>query len=488
MNPDVEKKLLAAAMHRREMLARVEAFDPFVIDSRPTEKQLEVLKDIGKYNSRYVVAANRTGKSQIGGREGAWLFTGTHPYFDAKAAWGDRPLTLVVLGQTTKQIETVLWGEKIKPFLDEADYQVHSSGGVLQSVSHRRNGNRLIFISHNNANEARKNSQAFSAQWVWLDEMPSQLSLFAELEVRTMSSNGRFICTFTPLIRNPEIKNKIENLDERYARKYKFSMMDNPANWPRKDIILAQLAGLPEGERNARLHGDWFIGDRGVYRFDENNHIENPEGYHAAWRHVEIVDPAAAGYAGYALLAECPKTHRWYVIRAEIIPGDTATDLMPAFAKRSAGVNLIRRICDPHEAWFIKEANKAKVIYHGVYNKNNNRKLELIKQLQDRLDDGRLKVTDWAGDQVVEQFISCQWSEAREDKIVRSSDYHILDCLQYFCDQIPKPETRPADMSWEQQLLTQHFARKQQDAKKAERKKKLTFGRIPRPKIYRGGY
>jgi len=488
MNADVEKKLLAAALQRREALARKESFDPHVIGSVPTAKQLEVLRDIEAFYSRYVVAGNQSGKTMLAGREAAWIFTNTHPYIDTKAVWGDRPLIMLILGQTTKQLETEIWGNKIQPHLDPAEYQVHSSGGVLQSVSHRKNGNKILFISHHNANDARKNSQAFVAQWVWLDEMPSSLSLFSELETRTIATKGRFICTFTPLIRNPEIKKKIETVDSRYGKKYKFAMFDNPIYAGREDELMARYSALPEGERNARLYGEWFIGDRGVYRFDEIHHMENPEGYHPAWRHVEVVDPAAAGYAGYALLAENPKNHSWYLIRAENVQGDSASELLQSFQKRSEGVNLIRRISDPHEQWFIKEANKAKVVYHGVFNKNNNRKLELIKQLQDRLDDGRLKITDWAGEAVVEQFATCQWSETREDKIVRSSDYHILDCLQYFCDQIPKPETRPADMSWEQQLIMQHNARKTAAATKDKSKRKLTFGRIPRPKINRGWY
>lgn len=482
----IDKKLLAAAIMRRETILRKESFDPFALGSRPTEKQNQVLIDIKDYYSRYVVAANQTGKSLLGAREAVWIFTNTHPYFDTKEIWGDRPLTMLILGQTTKQLESEIWTNKIKPHLEVDTYQIHSSGGALQSVSHKKTGNRMIFISHHNANDARKNSQAFVAQWVWLDEMPSSLSLFSELETRTIATKGRFICTFTPLIRNLQIKNKIESVDAKYGKKYRFEMLDNPIYKGREEELIARYSALPEGERNARLYGEWYVGDRGVYRFNPDDHVEDPALYHPSWRHVEVVDPAAAGFAGYALFAENPSTKVWFLVKAENVKGDSATELLVEFVKRSEGVNVIKRISDPHEVWFIKEAAKAKIFYAGVFNKNNNRKLELIKQLQERMDDGRLKLTNWAGDAVIEQFMACQWSETREDKIIRASDYHILDCLQYFCDGIPKPETVVADMTWEKQIHLAHHARKAAE-KKSQSRPKLTFG-LRKSRIHKREY
>lgn len=471
----VEKQLLAAAMQRKEAMARKESFDPYVLGSQPTEKQQAVLDDINSYSSRYVVAANQSGKSILGGREAAWIFSGTHPTFDTKAMWGDRPLIMLVLGQTTKQLETELWGNKIQPHLDPNCYKVHTSGGTLQQVSHKKNGNKMLFISHHNANDARKNAQSFVAQWVWIDEMPSSVSLFVELETRTIATQGKFLCTFTPLIRNVQIKNKIETVDARYGKKYKFSMLDNPIYAGREDEILARYSALAEGEKNARLYGEWYIGSRGVYKFEADSHMEDPVGYHPSWRHVEVVDPAASGMAGYILMAENPSTKVWYAIKAENIKGDSATDLLPEFMRRSDGVNLIKRVSDPHEVWFIKEAQKQKIFYQGVFNKNNNRKIELIKQLQIALDTNKIKISYWAGDMVIDQFNACQWSETHDDKIVHASEYHILDCLQYFCDAIPKPVLLSADVTWEQSIRIQHRERKKvlEDKKN---KPRLTFG------------
>lgn len=486
MDITAEKRLLAEAMKRAEQLARRDSFDPHAVGSKPTEKQEEILRDIVDFSSRYCVAANQTGKTMIGAREAAWMFTGTHPYLDTKALWGDRPLTMLVLGQTTAQLTTEIWERKLEPHLIGVEYKKDMSGGVIQSVTHKKNGNKIIFISHHNANDARKNAQSFVAQWVWLDEMPQSLSLFAELETRTIATKGKFLCTFTPLIRNLEIKNKIENGDPSFCKKYRLAMLDNPIYKGREEEMMARYATLPEGERNARLYGEWYVGERGVYRFDPDLHVAEPVDYHQSWRHVEVVDPAASGFSGYALLAEDPITHKWYAVKAQNVEGRSPTELIEAFRRLSYGVNLIKRISDPHEAWFIKEAARHKLIYTGVYNKNNYRKLELIKQLQERLDDGKLIITPWAGQGVLEQFLSCQWSETRSDKIVRASDYHILDCLQYFCDSIPKPEPARTDITWEQNIQRMHRERLAKEAKTKD-KPKLTFGSW-KPRVHRRSY
>jgi phage terminase large subunit-like protein len=471
-----EKRLIAAALRRRELLQRRQAFDAYRPDSRPTGMQQTILDDINSQLCRYVIAGNQSGKSQLGARECAWIFEGTHPNFNAAEHWGERPLTMLVLGRTTKQLQEEIWERKIKPHLDSQCYIENKSAGVLQSVKHRNSGNIIIFISHNNVNEARQNAQAFVAHWVWLDEMPNSISLFAELEMRTIANKGRFLTTFTPLIKNLEIKNKIENIDPRVGKKYQFGMLSNPLYEGREEEIMAQFASLPEGERNARLYGDWFFGDRSVYDFDPNLHVADPENYSPSWRHMEVVDPAGSSDSGYTLWAECPKSKVWYLIKAKYVAGTAPSDLVKRFQEESYGVNIIRRRSDPHEVFFIKEAAKQRINYEGVYAKNAGLKMELIKTVQEMLNAGRIKITTWAGEDIIEEFVSCQWSETKADSIQFKSRFHILDAVQYFCYDIPKPENTPVAMTWEQELRFNHKLRKEKENRSD--KPKLRFGRF----------
>jgi len=243
---------------------------------------------------------------------------------------------------------------------------------------------------------------------------------------------------------------------------------------------LAQFNALPEGERKARLYGEWFFGDRNVYSF-KDQFRQDPLNYSPSWRHMEVVDPAASSDSGYSLWAECPNTKVWYCIKAKYIPGDAASELLQAFQRESAGYNVIKRRTDPHEVFFIKEANKAKVYYEGVYAKNNNLKMDLIKNVQEMLNNGRIKITTWAGDDIIQEFLSCQWSETKADTILFKSRFHILDTVQYFCYDIPKPLDMPVSMEWEAQLRFAHKQRKAQEYQ-ASNKKVLNFGKF-KPRI-----
>jgi hypothetical protein len=466
-----QQQVITAALRRYQALQRDECMDPFVLESRPTKKQFEVLRGINHYPIRAVIAGNQTGKSLLGGRETAWLFQENHPFFTRPAEWQQEPLMILVIGQVGEQLESNLWNRKIKPFLDPGCYKEVRIGNSLQRVINTKNGNTIIFISHHDANAARKTAQGYVAHYVWLDEMPNSLSLVAELQTRIIAKNARLLITFTPLLQNVDIKNFIEGLKDPIGKKYRFNMLDNPIYKGREDQIIQQYATLPEAERNARLFGEWFSGALSVYDFNPDMHVAPiPQEYRASWNHVEAVDPAASGKTGYILLAQSPVQRTWYVVNSKYVDGAAATDLLDRIEILSAGYNTIRKVSDPHEVWFIKEASKRGRIYSGVYNKTQ-RKHELIKGLQEALTSGKLKIgSDNA--ELIQELVGCQWSETSEDKIVGASKYHLLDALQYALDNLPKDSTPVVAIHPDPVVQNDIEIRaKNQERKKAERKK-----------------
>jgi hypothetical protein len=431
-----QKRLAAAALRRYQSLQRDECINPEELESRPSAKQYEVFKSIKDISTRIVVAGNRAGKTVIGGREVAWLVENKHPYIKREELWGAKPLTVLVLGQVGEQIESNLWREKIKPFLTPGTFKEVRIGNALQRVEFKDTGDRIIFVSHHNANEARKTAQGYDAQYVWIDEMPNSLSLIAELQMRIMADNGRLLITFTPLLRNVDIKNWVEG-ESTHKRKFKFNTLDNPIFKGREQQIIEEFMQYPESERRARLYGDWYAGDLAVYNLDFDKHIvELPEDYKPSWDHIESVDPAASGQMGYVLLAQSPLQRTWFVVKSKYIKGAAATDLLDKLYVESAGYNIVKRVSDPHEVWFIKEALKRDIIYMGVYNKTK-RKAELIKNVQHKLTDNSLKISKACTD-LIQELVSAQWSETVEDKIENSTRYHCLDALQYAADSVPQ--------------------------------------------------
>jgi phage terminase large subunit-like protein len=463
----VVQQNLSTAIEKLKVLERQNCFDAFHPESRPTEKQLTVFKEIADVACRYVVAGNQSGKSQMGAREVSWIFNHQHPYWDTKEQFGETPLLILVIGRVGEQVETELWSRKIKPFLAPGTYKEVRTGSSLQRVIHKENGNTIIFLSHHNVNEAREKAQAFTAAFVWLDEMPKSLSLVIELELRTIANNGKMLTTFTPLIRDPKIKDKIENVQLPVGKKYQFAMLDNPIYVGREAEIAERFKSVPEDERNARLYGEWFKGGMQVYNFDAKNDVVTPAGYHPSWAHIEIIDPAASGKAGLLLLANRPETNEWYAVKGLYIKGVAPTDLLDEVETHTSGYNLIRKICDPHETWYIKEAAKRKRYYSGVYKKNE-RKHELIKNLGQALNH-KIFITEWVP-LLIDDLDSCMWAEDRVDKIIGASRFHLLDCAQYGCDNLPKMSETVKPKTWEHELRTANKKRMARKGKLIARK------------------
>lgn len=469
---DLQKKRhLAGMLRRKKMLRMQDCFNPRDLDSRPTEMQQVALDAINTHSERYVLGGNQSGKSNLGGKECAMILTNTHSNWIKKPK---HPLLLLVVGKTHKILKEELWESKIKPFLIEGTYKIGRDGQTMTSITHD-NGNRLLFFSHKSPEECREAVQSFVADWVWLDEMPSSYRLLTELHTRCQATSAPFLATFTPLLLNAEIKNHVDNGDRRLVKKIFLRTYDNPV-YTEEQLrdMKDKHALMSEAERETRTEGAWFAGENAVYDFVDTRHCESPEGYHPMWRHLEAVDPAASGKAGYALLAEDPDTGIWYVMKDEYIDGKAGSELVDIVKKLTGTVNCVKRVSDTM-TWFTKEAAIKNITYNIPYNKNN-RKEELIKGLQEAITQGKLKVAPWCK-LTIDEFISCQWSESG-NRIINAQHYHLLDCLQYAVDAFPSVSKIPVDQTIYQMMRDKHRARKAIEAQKMQRKNTISYARI----------
>lgn len=470
-----QHKLLAAAVRRLESLNRKDAFDPVDPESRPTAPQQEVIDDFGKVRTQWIVAGNQSGKSQTCARLVSWVAEDMHPTWKRPAAWSNEALLILICARTGKQIEESLW-PKIKSYLSPGTYKEVRLGNILQRVE-LENGNRLVFQSLENPNVAAERIQSYVAHLVWIDEMPPTEKVLSEAMVRRNTRDGYFLASFTPLVVNEQIKRMVDAADGEHTKKYTFRMFDNPAySTPeRQQEILASMAHLPQHVRDTRLYGAWSSNDQAVYHFHYEKMVIFPQEYSRLWRHVESVDPAIKSALGYTLWAEDPKTAMWYCVKAKYFRGIyVPTDLVEAVRQESDGFNIVRRISDPHEAWYIHTAASRGISYMGVHKKNE-RKQELIKQLQQFLGQRILLSPDCTDLQA--EFQECRWSDSAEGKIVNASSYHLLDSAQYFCDNIPKPEQRIHSTGWEDYLYKANRVRLEKQDKLREKQEKMVIRR-----------
>lgn len=385
------------------------------------------------------LVCHNSGKSQLGARVATWWLTNTHPYMRRPIEWGTGPLTLLVVGRVGEQIESELFNNKIKPYLIEGTYKPVRIGNILQRIEHQ-NGNRMIFFSHHNINEAREKVQAFTTHFIWLDEMADSASFIAELQTRLITTRGRMLATFTPLIRSDDVRRLVDNSTAPIARKVTLSMLDNPIisnNPERLQEVLDQYKDYSESERNTRLYGDWYYGDTAVYEFNADRNVAYPQEYSYVWKHIVSVDPAMSGKTGLTVWAENPRDGKWTCILAKYLENILTPDEMVVKVEEIIKpFNIIRRVADPHEVWFINTAAKRRLHYIGVYKKNE-RKKELIKNFQALLSSGGILIHPDCK-LLIAEIISCQWSETVADKIVNATKYHLLDSAQYFVENKPK--------------------------------------------------
>lgn len=462
-------KLLASAIARLERLKLAEAFDPFHLDSRPTAQQIDIFKGISDVQFRYVRAGNRSGKSQLAARELTWILQDEHPYWNRPKAWGTAPITALVVGKSRQGIETELWANKIRPFLYDSWKEIRS-GNVLQSVENTNTGDKVIFLTHaDSSDRVIDNLQMYTAHYVWLDEMPRKLRVLEELQNRVSTTKGPFIATFTPKVVNMEVKNFVDAARPPVGKRYPLHRLDNPVFADSKNIELQKLDGLPSALKKAILEGEWMVGAEAVFEVDQDNLVSDlPSHYNKGWRHVESVDPGSKS-TGYTLWAEDPVDDTWYCIHADYIEEvrDPAK-LFQVVESYSRGYNIVRRVCDPAATWYIGHAASHRVNYVWPYAKNQNRNAELIKNLQSRMTEGKIKLTRNC-QSLLEELNSAMWNESGE-KIVNHHRFHTIDCAKYFVDCMPKPNKTQIAMTPHQYIYEENEKRKRAVAAKEKQK------------------
>lgn len=463
-------KLLASAISRYELLKKNDAFDPIHLDSKPTSTQQQVMDDFGRIKQQWIRAGNQSGKSATCARIVSWVITDTHPSWKRPDNWADEPLLVIVAGRTGKQIEDSLL-PKIRSYLQPGSYKEVRIGNIIQRLE-LTNGNRIIFQSLENPNTARERLQSYVAHLTWCDELPPTMEIVRELQIRTQARNGYSLWSFTPTVVSVDIQRYVDSLVPPEAVVYRFNMLDNPlySDPIRRQELIDRYAHLPDDQQRMIFEGGWLSTDNQVYYFNYETMVEIPQGYSPHWRHVEAIDPALSSASGLTVWAENPQTNIWYCVLAEYVRGIyVPTDLVEHIRQKTQHYNIVRRIADPHEVWYIQTAGSRGISYMGVYKKNE-RKNELIKNLQQYLT-GRVRISPTCPD-LVQELQECRWSDKSDGRIVNASSYHLLDSAQYFCDSIPTPESKPPTLTldnWHAKLLEANAHRIQLEEKAMKR-------------------
>lgn len=208
----LEALTLIQELDRRRTRRKILTYFP---DEGPLRRELypkhcEYFAAGANHRERLMLAANRVGKTEgVGGYEMALHLTGQYPEW-WKGRRFDHPIKAWAAGNTSKKVFEILqfkmlgpvgnWGTGLIPG-DAIVRFVRASGGLADMldtvyVRHVNGGDsQLTFKSYD---QRREGFEGTEQDIIWLDEEPP-LDIYTECLIRTMTSNGMLMLTFTPL-------------------------------------------------------------------------------------------------------------------------------------------------------------------------------------------------------------------------------------------------------------------------------------------------
>lgn len=211
-----EKLQLIQILEERERRKRLRIIDSMFPDTGPRRRELypkhiEFFRLGAEHRERAFIAANRVGKTVAGGYENTCHLTGEYPHWWEGARFAD-PVRVMVAGETIASTRDVIqskmvggtkeedFGTGLIPRASIIDwaFRGHVVGALdYVRVKHEPTGgiSTLWFRSYD---QGRKIFQGFELEVFWADEeVPDDV--YSEGMVRTMTTGGMGMLTFTPL-------------------------------------------------------------------------------------------------------------------------------------------------------------------------------------------------------------------------------------------------------------------------------------------------
>jgi phage terminase large subunit-like protein len=207
---------ILSELRRRERGRKIDSLFP---DDGPLRRELygkhtEHFAAGAHYRERLFMAANRVGKTIAGGYEVVCHLTGRYPQW-----WQGRrftgPVSVWAAGDTSETVRDIiqleLFGQigEMGTGLIPADSIIDTTrrNGVpdaIQSATIKHVSGGKSSLGLKSYDQKRKSFQGTAKHVIWLDEEPD-LSIWSECLMRTMTTDGLMILTFTPLLGISEV-------------------------------------------------------------------------------------------------------------------------------------------------------------------------------------------------------------------------------------------------------------------------------------------
>lgn len=420
-------------------------------------KHIEFFAAGATFRERLMMAANRVGKTEgVGGYETTLHLTGQYP-----AWWVGRrfshPIKAWAAGDTSKTVREILqdkllgavgsWGTGLLPG-DSISRIVRSTGGIADTVDtiyvkHISGGeSKLVFKSYDQRREA---FQGTEQDLIWLDEEPPQ-DIYVECLIRTMTTNGLVLLTFTPLYGMSEVvlmflpDGKLPESNQVAGRYICMATWDDAPHLS-KTVRDELWATIPPHLRDARSKGIPQLGAGAIYPVSEDDLLVAPFEIPPYWPQGYGMDVGWNATAGV-----------WGAFNRET---DTLY-LHHEYKKGQAEPTVHTAAFKAPGSWipgFIDPASRGRGQKDGAQLLNDYQELGLQLELADngvesglystfnRMATGRLKVFRTMVGWLAEFRLY-----RRDDKghVVKSND-HYMDCTRYLESRIQSMIVKPSD-------------------------------------------
>lgn len=273
-------------------------------------KHMKTIRDTANFRQVCMMAANRVGKTEVGTFIAACHLSGQYPdWYDGKRF--DKPVSGIVAGETGTLVRDSLQEKLLGPINDIGSGLIRKNlitskrprAGIADAfdtvhVRHVSGGESLLqFQSYD---QGREKFQATARHFVLLDEEPP-LSIYLECLLRTMTTDGLVLSTFTPLKGISHTVLHIRAQEKEGLASIINATWDDAPHLSQKDKDELFLS-LPPHQREARSKGVPALGSGAVYPVPESDIICEPfeipgfyefcYGLDVGWNNTAAVDIA----------------------------------------------------------------------------------------------------------------------------------------------------------------------------------------------------
>ena len=274
-------------------------------------KHIEFFNAGVKYKERGFIAGNRTGKSEAGAFETTCHATGIYPDW-WKGKRFHKPLMIWVGGDTATTCRDIIQNKLLGDIGDfgsgmlpkDSISETKSRRNVPDAietirVKHISGGISTIVIK--TYEQGRATWQGTEVDFIWIDEECPE-DVYGEALIRTMTTGGSTILTFTPLNGlTPLVVNFLDNSQESESKFPKFVANVTWADVPhlKPQDIEQMLAATPPALRDARSKGIPTVGSGLIYPlaldavvvddFQIPRHYQRAYGMDVGWNNTAVV-------------------------------------------------------------------------------------------------------------------------------------------------------------------------------------------------------